>query len=444
MRADTIFALCSGAGRAGLAVIRVSGAAAGAALRRLSGRGLPSPRRASGARLADPRDGEVLDDALVLWFPGPASYTGEDVAEFHVHGGRALVAAVLAALGSCPGLRPAEPGEFTRRAFEGGKLDLTAAEGVADLIDAETAAQRRQALRQLRGELGGLYEGWRVRLLAVLAHMEASIDFADEELPPGIEAEVRQEVGRLDGEMAAHLDDNRRGERLREGVELAIIGPPNAGKSSLLNLLARRDAAIVAATAGTTRDIIEVHLDLGGYPLTVADTAGLRDSTELVEMEGVRRARRRAEEADLKLAVFDATTWPRVDAHTAALVDADTQAVINKSDLAVPAPPLQVNGRPAIAISVRTGEGIDTLLAALEQEVAERCMSSAAPALTRGRHRAALGDCREALGRSLEASSAELAAEDLRLAARALGRITGRVEVEDILDVIFADFCIGK
>ena len=444
MKTDTIFARASGIGRAGIAVVRVSGPGTGDTLRRLCGADPPPPRRATLVRIRNPADGETLDQGLVLWFPGPASYTGEDMAELHLHGGPVVMSAVLDALGGCPGLRSAEPGEFTRRAFENGKLDLTAAEGLADLINAETEAQRRQALRQLQGELGRLYETWRERLLGALAHVEATIDFSDEDLPPGVDEAARRTVGELESEIAGHLGDDRRGERLRDGVHLVIIGPPNAGKSSLLNLLARRDAAIVAHTAGTTRDVIEVHLDLGGYPAVVADTAGLRDGLDGVEMEGVRRARLRARDADLRLAVFDGETWPRVDPPTAALVDADTIVLINKVDLGAPAPPLEVNGRPAMGISVLTGAGIEAMLAALQAEVARRCLVSASPALTRARHREALEECRQALGRSLAAQAPELAAEDLRLAARALGRITGRLGVEDMLDVIFRDFCIGK
>lgn len=351
---------------------------------------------------------------------------------------------ILAALGRCPGLRPAEAGDFTRRAFANGKMDLTAAEGLADLIGAETAAQRKQALRQMQGELGRVYDSWRRRLLTALAHMEAAIDFSDEELPDGILERVREDADGLDGEIAAHLRDGRRGERLRDGLHIAIIGPPNAGKSSLLNLLARRDAAIVSAAAGTTRDVIEVHLDLGGYPVVVADTAGLRDGGDAVDREGVRRARARAREAELKLAVFDGETWPERDAETERLVDRDTVVVVNKSDLGLPAGPLEVNGRPALPVSALTGDGIDGLLRALETEMAARCPAGAAPSLTRARHRQALEECRAALSRCRDAGQVELAAEDLRLAVRSLGRITGRVDVDDILDVIFQDFCIGK
>jgi len=437
----TIFALASGAGAAGVAVVRLSGPAAGDALVALTGRPLPRPRTAALRRLSDPGTGEGLDDALVLWFPAPGSYTGEPVVELHVHGGRAVIAGVVSALGTLPGLRPAEPGEFTRRAFENGKLDLTAAEAVADLVDAETSAQRRQALRQMDGALGRLYDGWRLRLTRTLAHLEADIDFPDEDLPGGVADAVRPEVDALAAEIAAHLDDRHRGERLREGVSVAIVGAPNAGKSSLLNALAGRDAAIVSARAGTTRDVVEVHLDVGGYPVVLADTAGLRETDDEIEAEGVRRAQARAAAADLKLAVFDATR--PLDAATLALVDADTVPVLNKADLA-DGLPAEVGGRTAVAVSALRGDGLDRLLDRFAAEVGTRYGAAEVPALTRARHRSALEEALAALRRSGGAPLPELAAEDVRLAMRALGRITGRVDVEDLLDVIFRDFCIGK
>jgi tRNA modification GTPase len=453
---DTIFALSTAPGRAGIAVLRLSGPAAGAALEALAGAALPPPRAARLARLEDPETGAAIDRGLVLWFPGPASFTGEDMAELHLHGGRAVTAAALDALARRPGLRPAEPGEFTRRAFDHGKLDLAEVEGLADLIDAETEAQRRQALRQMSGHLSGLVQGWRTRLLPLLAHLEAAIDFPDEGLPQSLVREAVAETGALVGEIATQLADQGRGERLREGLQVAIIGPPNSGKSSLLNALARRDVAIVSATAGTTRDVIEVHLDLAGYPVTLADTAGLRDLTaeggDDIEREGLRRARLRAAEADLKLAVFDLagmgqTSWPDLDPQALALVDAETLVVLNKADLRRPdmVNPEAVGGRPAFVLSAKTGQGLGALLDELTRQATERLgLAGAAPAITRLRHRRALEDCRVALERAQEAGLPELAAEDLRLALRALGRITGQVDVEDILDVIFRDFCIGK
>nr|WP_255636172.1 tRNA uridine-5-carboxymethylaminomethyl(34) synthesis GTPase MnmE [Azospirillum sp. 412522] len=439
----TIYALATVPGRSGVAVVRISGSEAGSALAALTGRALPEPRRAVLTKLRDPKTGDALDDALVLRFTAPASFTGEDVVELHLHGGRAVVTGVIEALATLPGLRLAEPGEFTRRAFENGKLDLTEAEAVADLIDAETTTQRRQALRQMEGALGRLYDGWRERLTRALAHIEADIDFAEDDLPGGVADAVRPVIAGLADEIAAHLDDGGRGERLREGLHIAIVGAPNAGKSSLLNALARRDAAIVSARAGTTRDIIEVHLDLGGYPVVLADTAGLRDAAaDEVEEEGIRRARDRASRADVKVAVFDAATLPDLDPATLDLIDGDTVVVFNKTDLATAAD-LRPDLSP-IPVSARTGEGLKVLEEKLSEFSADRLAIGSAPSLTRARHRAALTECRESLLRALEAPLPELAAEDVRLASRALGRITGRVDVEDLLDVIFRDFCIGK
>lgn len=443
----TIYALATAPGRSGVAVVRISGPQAGSALAALTGRTPPAPRRAVLTKLRDPRTGDALDDALVLRFTAPASFTGEDVVELHLHGGRAVVTGVIEALATLPGLRLAEPGEFTRRAFENGKLDLTEAEAVADLIDAETTAQRRQALRQMEGALGKLYDGWRERLTRALAHIEADIDFAEDDLPGGVADAVRPVIAGLANEIATHLDDGGRGERLREGLHIAIVGAPNAGKSSLLNALARRDAAIVSARAGTTRDIIEVHLDLGGYPVVLADTAGLREAAaDEVEEEGIRRARDRAARADVKVAVFDATTLPDLDPATLGLIDADTVVVFNKTDLATDGnlrPDLSLVLAP-ILVSAHTGAGLKALEEKLTVFSADRLAIGSAPSLTRARHRAALMECRESLLRALDAPLPELVAEDVRLASRALGRITGRVDVEDLLDVIFRDFCIGK
>ena len=385
----------------------------------------------------------MLDQGLVLWFPGPQSATGEDVAEFHLHGGLAVSASVVEALAAMPDLRPADPGEFTRRAFENGKLDLTSAEAIADLVDAETRGQQRQALRQMQGELAGLYDGWRETLVHALAHLEADLDFPDEDLPGGIVAEVAPGLSALASEIDNHLDDDRRGERLRAGVQVAILGSPNVGKSSLLNALARREAAIVSARAGTTRDVIEVHLDLAGVPVVLVDTAGLRDCGDEVEEEGVRRARQRAANADFKLLVFDASS--AVDPDVLAMGDADSLIVANKIDLLTdPKAAPAFDGAEAVRISVKTGQGLDHLEQRLVDLVAPGLTAFAAPALTRARHRTALEDCRECLARSVEAEQPELLAEDVRLAVRALGRITGRVDVEELLDVIFRDFCIGK
>ena len=437
---DTIFAKASGAGQAAVAVLRLSGPGSGPALAQLAGR-LPAPRHASLRRLRCPRSGEVLDQALVLWFPGPQSYTGEDSAELHLHGGAAVVAGVADALASL-GCRPAEPGEFTRRAFLHGKLDLTQAEAVADLIAAETAAQRRQALRQAEGALSSLYGAWTARATRILAHQEAAIEFEMDDLPSDLSAQARGEAAILRQDIAAHLDDGGRGERLREGLSIAILGAPNAGKSSLLNALVGRDAAIVSPQAGTTRDVVEVRLDLGGIPAVLADTAGLRATLDEIEQEGVRRARRRAEEADLVLAVFAADAPP--DAETLALAAARPDAVIvaSKADLA-PVPGL-IAGRAPLPTSTRTGEGLAALKAALAEAAERRAGLADAPTLTRARHRAALIEAAARLEEAADAPLPELAAEAYRGAVLALGRLTGRVGVEDVLDVVFGDFCIGK
>ncbi len=399
---------------------------------------LPPPRVAQRQRLVDPDSSDTLDDGIVLWFPASRSPTGEDVAELHLHGSRAVLAAVMQALTRI-GLRLAEPGEFTRRAFLNGKLDLLQAEAVADLAAAETEAQRRQALRQLGGELGDIYRSWRDRLTRILAHLEAVIDFPDEDLPPQLEDCLLGESEALVTEIERHLADGR-GERLRDGIEVAIIGPPNAGKSSLLNRIARRDAAIISPIAGTTRDVIEVAIDLQGYPILLADTAGLREAGDAIEAEGTRRAIRRAEQAEIRLFVFDA--GQPADAIGAAVWPGpDTILVANKIDLATSIgaefPPA------ALPISALTGEGVDELLAVLGERVAQDYRIEA-PVLTRVRHRQALEEAAASLRRSLSARLPELRAEDLRLALRCLGRIIGVVDVEDLLDVIFRDFCIGK
>lgn len=445
----TIFALSSGQGKVGVAVIRISGRGTAAALQLLVGR-LPEPRTARLKAVRHPLTGDVLDRGLVLWFPGPGSFTGEDMAELQVHGGRAVLAGVFAALTAIDGLRPAEPGEFARRAFENGKLDLTEAEALADLIDAETDAQRRQALRQSGGALRAVYEQWRTRLIELLAAIEAELDFSDEgDVPEAVALASRAGTERLRAELAAHLADGRRGEILREGLRVVIAGPPNAGKSSLMNALARRDVVIVSAEAGTTRDVIEVRLDLGGYPVILVDTAGIREAAGEIEGEGVRRALREAREADLVLwlsVATDAASDCAPPAKIAPVTAAQGRVlrVANKVDLlrAAEAPPASA----VLSLSVRTGAGMSELLERLTTEAKAIVGASESPAITRARHRHELERCQDALDRFLSGDfrALELRAEDLRQAATALGRLTGRVDVEDVLDKIFADFCIGK
>ncbi len=437
---DTIFALSTPAGRGGVAVIRASGGYAWAGLDRLlAGQALPDPRVASLRKLYDPQTGDILDHGMVIGFRGPASFTGEDCVEYHLHGGTAIVQGVLKTLSSEPYHRMALPGEFTRRAFENGKMDLTAAEAVADLIHAETEGQRLQALKQMDGALFRLYEGWKDKLAHLLALMEADLDFNDQDLPDDLLFKVRPDISGVLTDIVQHLSDGRRGELLRDGFRLVILGAPNAGKSSLLNQLVKREAAIVSDIAGTTRDVIDVHLNLGGYPVILADTAGLRGSDDMIEIEGMKRAMGRAEQADIKILLFDGTE-KNFDAATLALKDDKTILVINKSDLEQN----KFASDGAIFISAKTGAGLDGLIAAIISRLHNMVGGSDAPALTRARHREALQSARNALERFMEAPLPELAAEDLRLAIRFIGSITGRVDVEDLLDMIFRDFCIGK
>ena len=441
---DTIYALASGAGTAGVAVIRVSGPVARRAVEALTGQSAPQPRTATLRRFRDPVDDGDIDEGILLWFPGPASFTGEDIAEFHVHGGLAVIEALITALSAMEGCRIAEPGEFTRRAFENGKLDLTSAEAIADLVAAETVAQRRQALAQYDGALAAMYDDWRTQLTTLLAHAETTIDFSDEDLPDDVQEAMKHNISYIKGEITQYIDDQHRGERIRTGFRVAIIGAPNVGKSSLLNRIAARDAAIVSETAGTTRDVIEVHIILGGYAVIIADTAGIREAEGAIEVEGVRRARMSAEAADMRVVVFDATDLPQLDAFALDYVNEDAIVVLNKTDIAGKELQSDVAGRQARPVSAKTGEGVDEFLANLTAQVQVRLAVSERPPLTRARHREALEACVSALERAKTAKLPELAAEDIRLAARALGRITGRVDVEDVLDVIFRDFCIGK
>lgn len=444
---ETIFALATAPGRAAIAVLRISGPGASEALADLAG-AVPPPRHAARVGLRDPKSRELIDDGIGLYFPAPHSFTGEDVVELQLHGGRAVLSAVMALLAARPGFRLAEPGEFTRRAFSNGKLDLTEAEAIGDLVAAETAAQRRQALRQLSGEFGQLCEAWRTRLIRAQAQLEAEIDFPDEDLPPQLWRAARDETRALRDEIATRLADDHRGERLRDGVMVAILGPPNAGKSSLMNALARRDVAITSSIAGTTRDVIEAALDLDGYPVILADTAGLRASGDAIEEEGVRRARARAATADLRLVIVDATR-PEEAETVKNLVNGDTLLVANKIDLApggaaIAAWADALGAGRALRLSVATGEGMAALISALGEAVAKRLTADSAPLVTRTRHRQALEACIAALDRFAAAAMPELAAEDLREASRQLGRITGRVDVEDMLDALFREFCIGK
>ena len=441
MTAPTIYACATAPGRAALAVVRVSGPDCQAVLAGF-GATCPSPRQASLRRLIHPRTQDLLDEALVLYFAGPHSYTGEDVIELHVHGGAAVVASVLDALAALPNCRPAEAGEFTRRAVLHGKLDLTRAEAVADLIDAETTAQQHQALGQLRGNLRDLFDGWRDELHTALAHLEADLEFADEDLPGGIGRAALGALPDLRGKIAGFIGDTR-GLQLRAGLRVALLGAPNAGKSSLLNRLAGRDAAIVSARAGTTRDIIEIAMTLAGVPVTLIDTAGLRAAGDDIEREGVRRALAAARDADIRVLV--------------SAPDATAELPAEEKDL--PPPEFHLNNKSDLKsdtetsdegvthhVSALTGAGIDGFIDDLSAFLQENYAKTGGAVLTRQRHQQALAEVHAALTRAIHAETRglELAAEDLRLAARALGRLTGAVDVEALLDIVFADFCIGK
>jgi tRNA modification GTPase len=443
---DTIFALATAPGRAAVAVVRLSGTHAGQALAALAGR-QPQPRRAAVRKLQD-ADGRILDEALVLWMPGPGSYTGEDSAELHLHGGPAVIAGVLETLAGL-GLRLAEPGEFTRRAFENGRLDLAQAEGVADLIEAETEAQRRQALDQLDGALGRAREAWRSDLVEALALFEAAVDFPDEDLPEDVAARAHPALERLVGALRSALDGVERAERVRDGFAIALVGAPNAGKSTLLNALSRREAAIVTATPGTTRDVIEVALQLSGYKVILADTAGLRDTLDEVEAEGVRRALRRAEAADLRLWVVDGSGGDASPAPD--VLRAGDLCLVAKADL--PAGDAAARSLVEAAalglephrLSAHRAEDVAALEAVLAERVVAALGSGEPPSATRLRHAALLAEALQRLESALALSAEpELAAEDVRLAARALDRITGKIGPEDVLDRIFSTFCIGK
>ena len=446
---DTIFAPATAAGRAALAVVRISGPAAGDSLAALAG-GLPRPRRAALRRLIDPVSRETLDQALVLWMPGPRSFTGEDVVELHLHGGRAVTSAVLEVLAGL-GLRLAEPGEFTRRAFEHGRLDLTEAEAIADLIDAESEAQRRQALGQLSGALSEHVSTWRGDLLTALASLEAAIDFPDEEVPAAVAERATAPLQRVLTGVSAAAGDLR-GEKVREGYRVALIGAPNAGKSSLLNRLVDREAAIVTEVPGTTRDVIEQPFELAGYKVVLADTAGVRETYERIEAEGVRRARAWAQAADLRLWVVDRSAADGAWREALDLVRQGDLLVLSKSDLVEGA-----DGAPArdaadaeelepVDASASSPDGATELRAALERRVVRDLAGAGPITATRLRHRRLFTEASVHLERALGAGAAdpELMAEDVRLAARSLEALVGRIDTEAVLGEVFASFCIGK
>ncbi|KAJ8908528.1 hypothetical protein NDN08_005236 [Rhodosorus marinus] len=466
MYSDTIYALSTGVGRAGVAVVRVSGADAGTCLLQLcSLEKLPAARKATLRKVIHPKAKEVVDEALVLYFPQPRSFTGEDVAELHVHGSYAVIKSTLEALSLVDPeqgrrIRPAERGEFTRRAFENGRMDLTEVEGLADLIASETTEQRKQALKQMSGHLRQYYESWREQLKSCLAFAEAVIDFG-EDVDESALLEILPKATEVVEEMKTHLKDGRRGEIVRSGVKLAIIGPPNAGKSSLLNELARRPAAIVSPIAGTTRDVVQVNLDLGGMSVVVSDTAGIRTQTDdVIEQEGIRRAWATAEEADIVLCVVDASEQSNDGNQWIANDTVNTRKIIvaNKADLVGEQKGLisrSLQDVPVRYISCKTGDGIQPLLDELEKIIKDAIVGDTKgkemPLITRQRHRQHVQACITALETFLEGCEAnggtlplDIATEELRIATKEIGLVTGIVHVEEVLDVVFSEFCIGK
>lgn len=438
---DTIFALATPPGKSGVAVIRLSGAAVKSAMDRFGVNAIPTPRTATLATLK--QNDDILEKALLLYFPAPHSFTGEDVAEIHCHGSRAVIKTLIEALSTMPGLRMAEPGEFARRAFLNGKMDLTAAEGLVDLIDAETEAQRKQAMRNIGGEAARFYEELRENILHTLAFLEAYIDFPDEEIPEIVLGEIDTEIQSAITSITGQLKDSQASERVREGIYIAILGAPNAGKSSLMNLLAKRDVAIVSNIAGTTRDVIEVHMDIKGYAAILADTAGIRENADTIEQEGIRRSLERARTADIKLLVLDATSPMSED--IASIVSDNTIILLNKFDLAPQNNVIPVSGVMPILFSVKERFGMDDLLLAIEHKILASIPQEQS-FVTHSRHRAHLTAALTHLTHyeGLRAQGLELRCEELRRAAVEIGHITGKITSDEVLGHIFSRFCIGK
>lgn len=439
---DTIYAPASATAKAGITVIRISGPNAKHAIEYL-GSAVGKPRFVKMAKIFHPETKDLIDECITIYYQGPSSFTGEDVVEINIHGGRAVLDLTLDALSKIQGLRLAEPGEFSKRRFMNGKMDLTQAEGLMDLIDAETEAQHKQALKQLAGKLGILYEGWRAQLLKIMSLIEAYIDFPDEDLPANIIDDVTKQVKSLNKEITNHLSDNQQGEKLREGFYVAIIGETNVGKSSLINALAKRNVAIVSDIAGTTRDVIEVRLNIAGYLVTIADTAGLRSSNDLLEKEGILRTLDRAKNADLKILVLDSQKCDNTPQELLDLANKDTIVVLNKIDL------LDNNSEPktnekAVLVSAQSGLGLNNLLNEIKEYIQNFFYTTDAPLITRKRHRENLERCKACLEVFNLQKDIELAAEDLRLASRYLSVITGKIDVESVLGEIFSNFCIGK
>jgi len=442
----TIYALSTGPGVSGIAVVRVSGKEAAEVVKQLTGDDLPAPRVAVLKKLKNSNTNEMIDEGIVLWFPGPNSYTGEDLAEFHVHGSRAVVSALHSSISGIKNCRLAEPGEFTKLAFQNGKINLLKAEGIADLVSAETEIQRKQAVEIMSGKSSNKFTSWRAKLLKILAHVEAKIDFPDEDLPKDILDEIQKTSNQVSKEIEKVLDDQKVGERIREGFKIAIVGPTNAGKSSLLNYLSKRDVAIVSEIAGTTRDVIETHLNLDGYPVVVSDTAGIRESKNEIEKKGIKLALNRAEDADLKLIIVDAKS---VDFTSVLeeLIDENAILIVNKSDLIAGNINNELKKHDHILVSIKNNLNLDKLILKIKKKLENKFISYGDILITRERHRQHLEQCISHLKNFKNKNGSEdydKAAEDLRLATRHLGMIVGKVDVEEILGSIFNDFCIGK
>ena len=442
----TIYALSSGPGIAGVAVVRVSGKETSKVIKLVTNDDLPAPRVATLRKINNINNNELIDEGLLIWFPGPQSYTGEDLAEFHVHGSRAVVAALHNSISKVENCRLAEPGEFTRRAFQNGRINLLKAESIGDLISSETEIQRKQALKIMNGKSSDIFNAWREKLLKILSYVEAKIDFPDEDLPKKIMLEIKKTSEEVSNEIKKVLNDQKVGEIIREGFKIAIVGPTNVGKSSLLNYLSKRDVAIVSETAGTTRDVIETHLNLDGYPVVVSDTAGIRDSKDEIEKKGIKLALKRAEKADLRLVVVEPKNLD-FTGFLKDLFDENSILVINKSDLLKKNLDSQIKKLEHVVISIINNSNLDILINKIKIKLKNKFISNEDILITRERHRQHLEQCVEHLksfSDKKENDDLDKGAEDLRLATRHLGIIVGKVDVDEILGSIFNDFCIGK
>ena len=442
----TIYALSSGPGLAGVAVVRVSGKETSNVIKLITNDDLPTPRVATLRKMNNINTNELIDEGLIIWFPGPESYTGEDLAEFHVHGSRAVVVALHETISKIQNCRLAEPGEFTKRAFQNGKINLLKAESIGDLISSETEIQRKQAIKIMNGNSSDKFNSWREKLLKILSYVEAKIDFPEEDLPKDVLHEITENSKRVSSEIQKVLKDQKVGEIIREGFKIAIVGPTNAGKSSLLNYLSKRDVAIVSEIAGTTRDVIETHLNLDGYPVIVSDTAGIRDSKDEIEKKGIKLALKSAEKADLRLVVIEPKNLD-FTGFLKDLFDKNSILIINKSDLLKKLLDPEIKKLDHVLISIIKNSNLDILIKIIIKKLKDKFISSEDILITRERHRQHLEQCVEHLINFADKNKnddLDKGAEDLRLATRHLGMIVGKVDVEEILGSIFNDFCIGK